>query len=278
VSGPPDAGPGPGASAGTAASATPASSPVRLEALEGGALWQLRLAAPRGNVLDLAMIDALSALFREAGAHRGLKAVCLSGEGGNFSFGASVPEHRRGLVETMLPRFHALFRTIAAARVPVIAAVEGRCLGGGLELAAFCQRLIAAPGARFGQPEIALAVFAPVASLLLPGRIGRARAEDLLLSGRLVDGREALAMGLVDELADDPLAAALGWARAHLLPKSASSLRFATAAARADFLPRFEAGLARLERNYLDELMATRDANEGVAAFLEKRSPAWSDA
>jgi len=252
--------------------------PVRIEMLDDGALWRVWLSAPKGNVLDTAMIDALAETFRAAGAAKHCRAVCLQGEGAHFSYGASVPEHVRGQVETMLPRFHALFRAIAAASVPVIAAVSGQCLGGGLELAAFCQRVIAGPDARFGQPEIVLGVFAPVGSLLLPERIGRGAAEDLLLSGRTIDAREALALGLADELADDPGAAALAWARAHLLPKSASSLRLATAAARADFLPRFEAGLQRLEHLYLHDLMSTADANEGLAAFLARRKPQWSDA
>jgi cyclohexa-1,5-dienecarbonyl-CoA hydratase len=161
--------------------------------------------------------------------------------------------------------------------IPFLAAVRGRCLGGGLELACFCHRVFAHPGAVFAQPEVSLGVFAPAASAFLPERIGRAAAEDLLLSGRAVAADEALAMGLVDEVAEDPTAAALAWARRHLLPKSASSLRHATAAARHGLARRFLADLRDLERTYLDDLGATHDGVEGLRAFLEKRPPRWAD-
>jgi cyclohexa-1,5-dienecarbonyl-CoA hydratase len=160
----------------------------------------------------------------------------------------------------------------------VVAAVRGHCLGGGLELAAFCHRLIAAPDAKFGQPEIALGVFAPVASLLLPQRIGRAAAEDLCLSGRTIGASEALRIGLCDAIADDPDAAALAWARDDLGRHSASSLRHAVRAVRGPFLQTFLRDLADLERAYLEDLMATHDAREGIEAFVAKRPAVWRNA
>jgi cyclohexa-1,5-dienecarbonyl-CoA hydratase len=175
----------------------------------------------------------------------------------------------------MLETFHGLFAKIAAAAVPVLAAVRGQCLGGGLELAAFCHRVFAAPDSSLGQPEIKLGVIAPVASALLPERVGRGTADELLLTGRSLTGSEAVRCGLVDAVADDPEAAALAFARENLLQHSPSSLRFAARAARDDFHDRFFATLRRLERLYLDELMATRDAVEGITAFLEKRPPTW---
>jgi cyclohexa-1,5-dienecarbonyl-CoA hydratase len=123
-----------------------------------------------------------------------------------------------------------------------------------------------------------LGVFAPVASVLLSERIGRGHAEDLCLSGRSLTAEQALAAGLVDEIADDPGEAARAYAREHLLPKSASSLRMAVRAVRAGFSERFRNELAAVERLYLGDLMATADANEGLAAFTEKRKPSWSDA
>jgi cyclohexa-1,5-dienecarbonyl-CoA hydratase len=175
----------------------------------------------------------------------------------------------------MLPRFHRLFRAMDASSVPVLAAVRGRCLGGGLELASFCHRIFAAPDAKLGQPEIALGVFPPVASLILPDRIGRANAEDLCLSGRTVSASEALEMGLVDAVTENPEEAALEYARTHLLPRSASSLRHAVRAIRLSFSRRLEGELAHLENLYLEELMATEDAAEGIQAFLDKRPPSW---
>lgn len=255
-----------------------AGSRVRAMCVEGEALWRVSLNSPKGNVLDSAMTAELTAVFTEAAKEPKLKAVLLSAEGEHFCFGASVEEHRAEQVGAMLAGFHGLFGAMAAAGVPVIAAVRGRCLGGGLELAAFCQRVFAHPEAKFGQPEIALGVFAPVGSAILADRVGRGAADDLLLTGRVVDAGEALAMGLVDEVNETPETAAMNWVEEHLLPRSASSLRFATRAARLEFMRRFDRDIKELERTYLEELMVTQDANEGIASFLEKRKPKWSDA
>lgn len=252
--------------------------PVSVEHLEGGALWRVTLGGSKGNIIDAALMEALTAVFAEAGRPPALKALLLEGQGKHFSFGASVPEHLPGQVGDMLRRFHGLLLALLDSHVSVLAAVRGQCLGGGLELVMLCQRVFAAPDARLGQPEIVLGVFAPVASVMLPERVGRRHAEDLCLSGRTVAADEALAMGLVDELADDPAEAALVYARQHLLPRSASSLRCAVRALRVGLRARFAAELPAVERLYLDELMATHDAVEGLHAFLEKRAPAWRDA
>jgi cyclohexa-1,5-dienecarbonyl-CoA hydratase len=241
-------------------------------------VWLLRLQRPKANVIDGAMVAALRAAFAEAGRTPALKAIVLTSAGQHFSFGASVQEHLPQSVTAMLHGFHDLFRAIAAASVPVLAAVRGQCLGGGLELVAFCNRVFAAADARLGQPEIALGVFAPVASLLLPHRMGQGAAEDLCLSGRTIDAEEALRLGLVDVIAEDPEAAALAYAREHLCRHSASSLRHAVRALRAGFLRRFLHDLEQVEGDYLQELMATQDAVEGIRAFLEKRAPQWRNA
>jgi cyclohexa-1,5-dienecarbonyl-CoA hydratase len=147
-----------------------------------------------------------------------------------------------------------------------------------MELAIFCNRLFASPDAWLGQPEIVLGVYAPVASVMLAERVGRSRAEDICFTGRSVKAEEGLAMGLVDEIAEDPGEAALAYAREHLLPKSASSLRFAVQAARGGFADRVRRELAEVEALFLNELMSTEDAQEGLKAFLEKRSPGWRNA
>ncbi|MCP3914454.1 MAG: cyclohexa-1,5-dienecarbonyl-CoA hydratase [bacterium] len=250
---------------------------LRREELHGGAVWRLVLDAPKGNVLDAALTRELADAFRDAARQPRLKVIVLSGAGKHFSFGASVEEHLPNSVAAMLAGFHELFRLIAASGVPVLAAVRGACLGGGLELASFCQRIFAHPEAKLGQPEVQLGVFAPVGSAILAERVGRGVADDLLLSGRTMHAAEAHAVGLVDHIGEDPDGDALAWAEEHLLPRSASSLRFATRAARFDFNRRFENLVADLERLYLDELMQTADAVEGITAFLEKRQPKWED-
>jgi cyclohexa-1,5-dienecarbonyl-CoA hydratase len=251
--------------------------PVRVEALEGGALWRVVLNTPKANLVDMEKCGLLSEIFLRAGEEGNLKAIVLQGEGPHFSFGASVVEHLPGRVEDMLKGFHGLFHRMLDARVPTLAAVRGQCLGGGMELAMFCNRIFASPDARLGQPEIVLGVLAPVASVMLAERVGRGRAEHLLLSGAAVSAEGALAMGLVDELTDDPAERALAYVREHLLPKSASSLRFAVEAARVGFADRFRKELADVERLYLTGLMATSDAPEGLRAFVEKRDPQWSN-
>ena len=250
---------------------------VRLETLDGGAIWRITLATPKANIVDMEKVELLSGIFDRARHDAGLKAVLIEGEGPHFSFGASVEEHLPGRYEAMIRGFHALFSRILDSSVTTLAAVRGQCLGGGLELASFCNRIFAAPDAKLGQPEILLGVIAPVASVVLIERVGRGAAEDLCLSGRSLGAEEALRIGLVDELGEDPGESALAYARRYLVPRSASSLRLAVRAVRGSFADRFREELARVERLYLDELMATHDAVEGLNAFLEKRKPAWSD-
>jgi len=248
---------------------------LHLERLEGGAYWDVELSSSRGNVLDSELTSALVSTFEEAARAPEVKAICLRGRGKHFSFGASVGEHLPEKVGAMLPRFHRLFRAIDESAVVCLAAVRGQCLGGGLELASFCHRIFASPDAKFAQPEIVLGVFAPVAAIVLPERIGRAGAEDLCLTGRTIDAAEAAEMGLVDALTDEPEKAALEYAREHLLPRSAASLRYAVRAARLPLSRRLEEELPRLEKLYLEGLMTTEDAAEGIRAFLEKRPPIW---
>ncbi|MFO0553340.1 MAG: enoyl-CoA hydratase-related protein [Polyangiaceae bacterium] len=244
---------------------------------EDGAVLRLVLDAPKGNILDAAMIDGVTtALDREVDAR--VKLVVFEGAGKHFSFGASVEEHKREAAPKMLEKFHALFRHLARLAVPTCALVRGQCLGGGLELASYCTFIVATTDARLGQPEIKLAVFAPMASVLLPWRLGAGRALDLCVSGRSITAAEAKDMGLVSAVTDDPEA----WIRAlyaeSLKPTSASSLRFAERAARADLNQRLERDLPAIEQLYLEDLMATHDANEGIAAFLERRPASFKDA
>ena len=159
--------------------------------------------------------------------------------------------------------------------VMIFVAIRGQCLGGGLEVAAAGHHLITTPDANLGQPEMMLGVFAPAASCLLPERIGQSQAEDLLYSGRSVSGAMALEMGLVDAVSEDPEAAALSYFDQHLAGKSASSLRLAVKAARFGYVERMSAKIEQVEALYLNELMSTRDAVEGLEAFLAKRPAKW---
>ena len=246
-----------------------------------GRLLRLRLARPKANIVDAEMIAALDAALAEAGREApgapALRGVLLEHEGPHFSFGASVQEHLPESCAAMLRSLHALVLRMVDFPLPVLVAIRGQCLGGGLEVAAAGHLIFAAPDARMGQPEILLGVFAPAASCLLPERVGQGAADDLLWSGRSIDGREAHRIGLVNAVADDPEAAALAWFDEHLAKRSAASLRLAVEASRRDLRARVREKLAGVEELYLARLMKTRDAVEGLTAFLEKRAPVWED-
>ena len=240
-----------------------------------GALLRLRLARPKANLIDAAMIAALSGAFDSYGNNSNLRAALVDHEGPHFSFGASVEEHLPARCEKMLKGLHALIGMMLEWPRPILFSMRGQCLGGGLELALAGNFVFAAPEARLGQPEMKLGVFAPAASVLLPLRIGQARAEDLLWSGRSIDAATAASWGLVHQVADDPAVAALAYFEEHLMPKSAAALALAVRAAREPFAELAQARLDGVEALYLDQLMATRDANEGLQAFIEKRPPRW---
>jgi len=242
---------------------------------QDGALLRLRLARPKANIVDAAMVAALSGALLAYRGHPRLRAVLLDAEGPNFSFGASVEEHLPEGCAAMLASLHGLVLSMLEFPVPILTAVGGQCLGGGLEVALAGGPIFAAPDAQLGQPEMLLGVFAPAASVLLPYRVNQPAAEDLLFSGRSVSGTEARAMGLVQIVADDPEVAALAYFERHLAGKSAASLACAVTAARGTMIPDVRRRLNEVERLYLDRLMQTRDANEGLVAFLGKRKPKW---
>jgi len=253
------------------------SSPLKVWFEREGRLLRLRLDRPKANILDAAMVGAIQDAVVQHGTVAELRGILIDSAGGHFSFGTAIEEHLPDRCAAMLAGFHRLILQIFASPVPVLTAIRGQCLGGGLELASAGHLLFAGRDTKFGQPEIQIGVFAPAASCLLPERIGLAAAEDLLLSGRSIGVEEAFRVGLVTELADDPEAAALSYFDLHLAPKSATSLRFATRAARHGAIERISAKLAAIETIYLAELMATQDATEGLSAFIEKRPARWKD-
>ncbi|NOX73711.1 MAG: cyclohexa-1,5-dienecarbonyl-CoA hydratase [Alphaproteobacteria bacterium] len=242
-----------------------------------GALLRLVLNRPKANIVDAEMIAALDTALADHAGLPDLKAVLLSAAGPHFSFGASVEEHLPESCAAMLAALHALVTRMLKYPVPVLVAINGQCLGGGLELAMAGHTLFAHPDAALGQPEMMLGVFAPAASCLMPERMGQSKAEDLLYSGRSILGVEAVETGLVDAIADDPEAAALAYFDDHLAPKSAAALRCAVKAARLGYVKRMTKKLCKVEKLYLNELMSTRDAVEGLTAFLAKRQPKWEN-
>lgn len=250
-------------------------SPLSVGVEQGGALLRLRLARPKANIVDAEMIAALHAAINQHAGNRSLRGVLLDAEGPHFSFGASVEEHLPAQCAQMLASLHGLILAMVEFPAPILVAVRGQCLGGGLEVALAGGSIFAAPDSRFGQPEMKLGVFAPAASVLLPYRVNQPAAEDLLFSGRTAGAAEALSMGLVQAIADDSEAAALAWFTEHLEGKSAAALACALQAARGAMRRDVRARLSEVETLYLGKLMSTHDANEGLLAFLAKRTPQW---
>ncbi|MCH7733234.1 MAG: enoyl-CoA hydratase/isomerase family protein [Candidatus Marinimicrobia bacterium] len=250
------------------------------ESLHDGQVVRLTLNAPKGNVLDSEMMSELQSALEGLQNQKEVKLVQFIGAGDHFSYGASVREHTRDKASGMLKQFHQLFYTLIDLAIPTAALVSGQCLGGGFELALMCNFLFLDQSARLGQPEINLGVFAPPASLILPMKIGQSKADDLLLTGRAITADEAVEMGLVTNLFDDKktmLSEVDTWVEEHILPKSASSLKFAVKAARQEFNETLRKQLHNLEKFYLDELMSTHDANEGIESFLKRREPKWEN-
>ncbi len=234
------------------------------------------LATPKANIVDRAMIAELDAAFTEC-ASRSLHAIVLGAAGPHFSFGASVEEHLPEQIGGTLAALHGLLRKVVDSPAPVIAAVSGQCLGGGFELALACDLIVAEEGAQFACPEIKLGVFAPAASALLPARIGQAAAARLLITGAQLAAADAAKFGLVAQVVASPVADAVAaWIKTDFLPRSPSSLGFASRAARLGMRRALDEDLPPLENLYLQELMATPDAVEGIRAFLEKRQPQWT--
>ena len=241
---------------------------------------RITLGGSKGNILTRAAMGGLREAFTLAKEDRDVKAIILMGDGKHFSFGASVEEHQREQAAGMIHDFHQLILQVAEISIPVIAVVSGYCLGGALELALAANVIFADETAFFGQPEINLGVFPPPASLLLPLKLGYAWAEAMLVTGENVSAPRAYELGLVNQLFPNMEALRVGtdeWIKNNLLPKSARSLRLAIQAERSQLLDTLRTHLPRLERLYVDELMTTHDANEGIAAFLEKRKPNWKN-
>ena len=251
------------------------SAPLRVWLEADGRLLRLRLSQPKSNLINATMIAALDRALADGFDIPSLGAVLIDAEGPHFSFGASVEEHLPSQCRAMLKGIHGLILRMVEAPVTILVAVRGQCLGGGLEVALAGHLLFAAPDATLGQPEMKIGVFAPAASCLLPELVGQGRALDLLLSGRTISGADAAAIGMAHAAAADPEAAALAYFDENLKPKSASSLRYAVKAARCDYAARIRAKIELLERLYLDELMKTHDAIEGLQAFVAKRAAQW---
>jgi len=253
---------------------------IRTECLFDNSVARMILDDGKANILDKIMMGEITEFLVSLKDNKDVKLITFEGAGNNFSYGASVAEHTKEKAGEMLEGFHRMFFTILDLHIPTLAKLSGQCLGGGFELPLVCNFIFADKTARMGQPEIILGVFAPPASVMLPLKIGNARADELLITGRIMTADEAKAVGLVNEVYEDKAGldtATEDWIKKHILGKSASSLRYAVKAARASFDFFLLKNLPYFAEMYNKELMETHDANEGIAAFMEKRKAEWKN-
>jgi cyclohexa-1,5-dienecarbonyl-CoA hydratase len=244
-----------------------------------GQVATITLNTPPANILTAAMIKEINDFFTGDIDNKTRKLVIINGSGDNFCFGASVAEHSAEQVRDMLPSFHQMIGNIIAHPVATMAQVRGFCLGGGFELALACSFIFADDSARFAVPEIQLGVFPPVAAALLPMLGTGTLTNEMLLSGQKFAANKLNAAGIVTSVtSSDQLPVSITtYIEKRLLANSAASLRFAHRAARLALVNHYQAIIPELEKMYLDQLMATHDANEGINAFIAKRKPQWKD-
>ncbi len=241
---------------------------------------RITFARPPVNIFNIAMMREINDALNQCGRQRELVAIVFDAAADcrAFSAGVAVEEHVEETIFQMLDSFHAIFRNIEQIARPTIAVVDGAALGGGCELVAACDIAIASERARFGQPEIKLGVFPPVAAVLLPLVIGDKRARELILTGELIEATEAVRLGLVNYvLPDNELEQKTSELLAGLRSLSAAALELTKRAIDLGRGRSLDSALKEVEDMYLHELMKTYDANEGINAFIEKRKPVWRD-
>lgn len=240
-----------------------------------GGVSRITLNRPPLNVLNIAMMGELAAAL-QAAAEEPTSVILLEAEGRAFSAGVDVADHKPDRVAEMVAAFDRIFNVLGGINKPVVAAVNGAALGGGCEIVLACDLVVASEKAKFGQPEIAVGVFPPLAAYLLPRLVGYIPAMELLLGGETVDAARAYALGLVNKVVPaESFAAEVEAFLAKFVDKSPVVLALTKKAVRVGLNKDFGTALAAIDRIYLEELMSTADAVEGLNAFLEKRKPVW---
>ena len=246
-----------------------------LKVTEKEAIAYIELDRKPLNVLNIAMMKELNSALDELKVRKDLKAVAFHSTGKVFSAGVDVGEHMGDSATEMIEIFDGIFRRMNEIQIPTIALVKGSALGGGCELATYCDLVLASKKAKFGQPEIQVGVFPPIAALEFPNLMHMSKALELILTGDIIKAPEALELGLVNQVYEvDEFDARAEEFLDKLRALSAEVIRLTKKAVYRGAAGGHEA-LKDIEALYLDELMKTHDAHEGLSAFLEKRKPRW---
>ncbi len=239
----------------------------------------LTINRPPLNILNTSAMEEMNDALSSLAASKDVKVLVISGSGEKaFSAGVDVVDHTEDKVEKMLQVFHDIFRNLSKLDQVTVAALKGMTLGGGCEIAIFCDLIFAADNLKIGQPEIKLSVFPPVSLLVMPRLVGLKKASELLLTGKIIEAQEAAQIGLINKVV--PLAsfdAELESFIQSFTELSSVGLKYSKKGINLGLETNFLEGLERLEKIYLEELMASEDAHEGLKAFMEKRKPLWKN-
>ncbi len=239
---------------------------------------ELILNRPPLNILNISMIKEINSVLEKLNSQSELKLLAVKGTGKTFSAGVDVGEHTKDKVDEMIKTFHRMFLLLDNLEIPTLAVVQGSALGGGCELACFCDLVIASEEAKFGQPEIKVGVFPPVAIASFPNFALHKKVLELILTGETITAQEALQVGLVNRVYPlDKFETEVNAFIEKIKKLSAIVLRLTKKSWKESNKINFKEALKKTEKIYLEELMSTFDANEGLAAFLEKRAPVWKN-
>lgn len=246
-------------------------------AVDGG-VARITLNLPPLNIIDIPMLGEIQSAIAQVRSEKDAKLFVFDHQGKAFSAGVSIRDHTPDKVSDMIEKFHGVFRQLHSLDLPTLALVDGMALGGGCELATFCDMVIASERATFGQPEIKVGVFPPVAAVIFPHLVGRNRALELLLTGDVISAAEAQAMGLINKVfPNEEFRQKADEFIGKLTSLSAPVLKLTKRAVDRALYADVIGGLATVEELYLGELMQTEDAREGLNAYLEKRKPIWKN-
>lgn len=244
---------------------------------EGG-VARITLDHPPVNIMGIPTMREINAALESLQGDEKTKVLIFAAKGKAFCAGVDVKDHTVDKVDEMVEVFHRIFRQMWSLEMPTIAAVNGAALGGGCELVTFCDMVIASEKATFGQPEIQVGVYPPVAVVTFPRLMPHMKALELLLTGSVIDAREAERLGMVNRVVPvEGFEEELSRFVDKLAALSGVVLRLTKRAILQGLTLGFEEALALSEELYLKRLMKTEDAAEGLQAFMEKREPVWKD-
>ena len=247
---------------------------LKIEIADGVA--RITLARPKHNVFNIEMMNEFNTMIEELANDNDLKCVVLLGEGRSWCAGVEVGDHKPDMVHDMIATFNRSFELINAIEVPIIAAVHGVCVGGGMEYAIACDIVLAGKSAKFGQPEVKLGFLPPYAAIRLPQLVGPAKAIEVCTTGRIYSADEACSIGFVSQVVDDDkFTEALDKLIGELKTNSPLIIRLNKRAVKQNLGLDFKTSLVQVSDLFLNTLMKTEDTLEGIKSFEEKRSPDW---